>query len=68
VGYTDYKAHIVIAEDLYREKLSGDEPEPIQTHYLSVSKIGELIRSNYFFEAVSVLALLLANKYLEEHR
>jgi ADP-ribose diphosphatase len=65
-GHSNNKTHIVMAEELYEEKLSGDEPEPVQAFSWPIAKIDELIHSCDFNEARSVAALLLVKSFVEK--
>lgn len=56
------KMHIVIAKDLYPERLEGDEPEPLEVVKWPLSNIDELLARDDFTEARSIAALLLVDK------
>ncbi|HEC12445.1 MAG TPA: ADP compounds hydrolase NudE [Acidiferrobacteraceae bacterium] len=63
-GYSDYHCHILLAQDLYPQKLKGDEPEPIETLTWPVDDIGSLLNQSDLTEARSLLALFLLRDYL----
>lgn len=65
-GHFDHKTHIVLAEDLYPEKLSGDEPEPIDVFSWPIANSVELIHTNEFREARSVAALLIVKNLIDK--
>lgn len=50
---------IFIAEDLYPEKLPGDEPEPLEVIEWSLSNYVTLLQQDDFNEARSIAALML---------
>lgn len=66
-GYFNATMHIVLAFDLYPEKLAGDEPEPLELVTWARSQSELLLQQADFTEARSVAALLLAQQYLETH-
>jgi ADP-ribose diphosphatase len=53
--------YLVFAEDLYHEKLVGDEPEPIEVVPWPLSKMDELLAQDDFTEARSIAALFMIN-------
>ena len=57
---------IVLAEDLYEQKLEGDEPEPLTLVSWPQSKMIELLALSDFNEARNVSALFLAREYLNQ--
>ncbi|NVJ59070.1 MAG: ADP compounds hydrolase NudE [Gammaproteobacteria bacterium] len=67
-SYLSHKMSIVLAQDLYPEKLEGDEPEPIEVVPYPFDKIDELIADTEFTEARSIAALYLARSYLTQQK
>ncbi len=63
-GYLSHKMSIVLARELYPEKLEGDEPEPIEVIPFPLQQLDELIQRHDFTEARSIAALYLAREYL----
>lgn len=57
---------IVLAEDLYRQKLEGDEPEPLTLVTWPQSNMLGLLELSDFNEARNVSALFLAREYLNQ--
>lgn len=55
---------LFIGQDLYPEKLAGDEPEPLEVVPWKVSEIDQLLAQPDFTEARSVTALLLLERWL----
>lgn len=64
-SYNKSRMHILLAEDLYEEKLEGDEPEPIEVVPWKVSQMDALLKHPDFHEARSVTALLLLDRFLK---
>jgi ADP-ribose diphosphatase len=63
-GYLSHSTHIVLAEDLYPDRLEGDEPEPLEVVPWQISKINELIEHEECTEARSIAALYLVRDRL----
>lgn len=57
---------IVLAEDLYEQKLEGDEPEPLTLVTWPINKMMALLNQSDFNEARNVSALFLAREYLNQ--
>lgn len=66
-GYFNATMQIVLATDLYAERLEGDEPEPLELVLWRWDQLDELLAQADFTEARSVAALFLARKYLDSH-
>jgi ADP-ribose diphosphatase len=64
-SYLEHTTDIVIAQDLYPEKLPGDEPEELEVIPWKLSKINELIASGKCTEARSIAALFMTLEYLK---
>lgn len=64
-GYFNATMHVLLAFDLYAERLAGDEPEPLELVRWSRQQTAALLQQADFTEARSVAALLLAQQYLE---
>ena len=63
-SYFSSKMTLFLAQDLYPEKLDGDEPEPLQVVRWPLSQAEELLHHMDFAEARSITALFLALKQL----
>jgi ADP compounds hydrolase len=63
-SYMGNKITIVLAEQLYPEKLPGDEPEPIEVIPYSLCELDQLIASEAFYEAYAVAALYMVRDRL----
>lgn len=57
---------LFIAQDLYPEKLEGDEPEPLELVRWPLNQAEELLTHLDFCEARSITALLLALRYIKQ--
>lgn len=58
--------HIVIATDLYPEKLPGDEPEPLEVVKWSLSDKDKLLQQPDFTEARCIAALYMAEEWYRQ--
>ena len=65
-GYFTHQMELVIAQDLYPEKLEGDEPEPLEVVYWPIHQIDKLLEQEDFTEARSIAALFLAERFLNK--
>ncbi|KAB0461033.1 ADP compounds hydrolase NudE [Vibrio kanaloae] len=66
-SYFSSKMTLFIAEELYPEKLKGDEPEPLDVVRWPLSQAEELLTHLDFCEARSITALLLALRVLNNN-
>jgi ADP-ribose diphosphatase len=64
-GYMQHSTHIVLARDLYEQRLPGDEPEPIEVVPWSLSRLTELFERDDFSEARSIAALFMVRDRLQ---
>lgn len=62
-AYMSHETQIVLATDLYPEKLEGDEPEPIECLRWPLEQLDELIARADFTEARSIAALYMARDW-----
>lgn len=65
-NYMQHQTQIVLAENLYPERLEGDEPEPLEVVPVKLSEIETLLAREDFTEARSIAALLLVKHYRPE--
>lgn len=63
-GYVDHATHVVLARDLYAERLPGDEPEEIEVVPWKWSRLEALMGREDFTEARSIAALFLTRELL----
>jgi len=67
-GYLSHTMSLVIASDLFPEKLEGDEPEELEVIHWPISKIKELVLRDDFTESRSIAALFLLQDYLSQQQ
>ncbi len=63
-SYFSSKMNIVLAENLYEEKLEGDEPEPLIVRRWPLNNMLALLQEPDFREARNVSALFMAREWL----
>ena len=63
-GYMTHVTHVVLARDLFPEKLEGDEPEEIEIVPWPISDLLELSRRDDCTEGRSIAALYIARDLL----
>ncbi|NOT10873.1 MAG: ADP compounds hydrolase NudE [Methylococcaceae bacterium] len=64
-SYLEHMTEIIIAQDLYEEKLSGDEPEELEIIPWRLSQINQLLATGECTEARSIAALFMTLEYLK---
>jgi len=64
-SYLQHTTEIIIAQDLYLEKLTGDEPEELEVIPWNINKINELLVTEICTEARSIAALFMTLEYLK---
>ncbi|QDH70802.1 ADP compounds hydrolase NudE [Marilutibacter alkalisoli] len=62
--YMSHEAHLVVARDLYPERLPGDEPEELEVVPWRLDALHELILREDFSEGRSIAALFIAREWL----
>jgi len=63
-SYMTSMTHVVLARDLYPERLPGDEPEELEVVGWKLSELHELIGRPDVSEGRSIAALFIAREYL----
>ncbi|MGR9071526.1 MAG: ADP compounds hydrolase NudE [Gammaproteobacteria bacterium] len=63
-AYLEHVTEIVLARDLYEEKLPGDEPEELEVVPWKMDSLNELFASGECTEARSIAALFLIREFL----
>lgn len=63
-GYMARKLEIVLAQDLFPQKLIGDEPEEIEVVPFKLTQLDELLKRNDVHEAACITALFLTKELL----
>jgi ADP-ribose diphosphatase len=59
-----HMAHVVLAQDLYPERLVGDEPEELDVVPWKMSELHTLLGRDDVTEGRSIAALFMAREYL----
>jgi ADP-ribose diphosphatase len=67
-GYFSHATHLVLAQDLYPERLEGDEPEAIEVVPWPLDRLTELCTQEDCTEARSIAGLFLVRDYLAGNR
>jgi len=67
-NYMQHRTQIVLARDLYEERLEGDEPEPLEVIPVKFNELDEWLAREDFSEARSIAALLLVQRLLQNQR
>ena len=62
--YMSHAAHLVVARDLYPQRLEGDEPEELEVIPWRLDALHELILREDFSEGRSIAALFIAREWL----
>lgn len=65
-SYLEHMTDIIIARDLYEEKLVGDEPEELEVIPWKLENIHTLVVSGECSEARSIAALFMTQKFLSQ--
>jgi ADP-ribose diphosphatase len=65
-GHMGFTINLLLARDLYPERLPGDEPEPPEVVPWPLDRLEELIVSDEFREARAIAGLFLVRHHLAE--
>ena len=63
-GYMSHQTHLVLARDLYPQRLPGDEPEELEVVPWKLSNLHELVLREDCSEGRSIAALFIAREWL----
>jgi len=63
-SYMTHMAHVVLAQDLYPERLEGDEPEQLEVVPWKLADLHTLVVRDDVSEGRSIAALFMAREYL----
>ena len=66
--YMSHQTHVVLARDLYPERLPGDEPEEMDVVPWKLDALDELLLREDCSEGRSIAALFIARGFLQRHR
>lgn len=61
-GHISHYTHVIIAQDLYEQRLLGDEPEEIEVVPWPLEKLSALFAREDCTEARSIAALLMVKE------
>lgn len=64
-SYLEHMTEIIIAQDLYEERLLGDEPEELEVVPWQLGNLNALLATGECTEARSIAALFMAVEYLK---
>lgn len=64
-GYMSHMTHVVLARDLYPQKLQGDEPEELEVIPWPIAELHELVQRPDCTEGRSIAALYITRDYLQ---
>lgn len=65
-GYMSQKIQVVLARDLYEERLPGDEPEPMRVDRINLRELSSLVQHEQFSEGRALAALYLVRDLLTQ--
>jgi NUDIX domain. len=65
--YMTHSTWLVLARDLYPQKLVGDEPEPLEPVPWKLADLDRLMLREDFSEGRSLAALFIAREWLRQH-
>jgi ADP-ribose diphosphatase len=65
-GYMTHVTHVVLARDLYPEKLQGDEPEELEVVPWPLDDLNSLVQRQDCTEGRSIAALYIARDHLQQ--
>ncbi|TXL17808.1 hypothetical protein BMR04_03985 [Methylococcaceae bacterium HT3] len=63
-SYMEHMTEIILAQDLYPEKLPGDEPEELEVVPWKLDNLTQLVSSGQCTEARSIAALYMVRDYM----
>ena len=67
-GYMTHVTHVVLARDLYPEKLKGDEPEALEIIPWPIADLHSLVQRPDCTEGRSIAALYIARDYQQQEK
>lgn len=63
-SYMEHNINIFVARDLYPERLTGDEPEPIEVVPMNLNNINDIVMRGDVCEGRSIAALYMVKEWL----
>lgn len=67
-GYMGHRINAVLVEDLYEERIPGDEPEPLEVVYHRLSELETLVQRDDLTEARVIAALYMTREILNKRK
>ena len=67
-AFMAHETHVVVAEELFEERLPGDEPEPIEVVPWRLDALHGLIQREEFSEGRAIAALFIVREWLHNER
>ena len=67
-SYMTHVTHVILARDLYTEKLEGDEPEELEIIPWPIADLHELVQRPDCTEGRSIAALYIGREYLQREK
>jgi ADP-ribose diphosphatase len=64
--YMNHEIHLVLAEELYPEKLIGDEPEPLEVLKWKLADLDQIMLRDDCSEGRSLAALFIVREFLQK--
>ena len=64
-SYMTHVAQVVLAEDLYEQRLPGDEPEPMEVIRWPLANLGELVARDDITDGRGIAALFIVREWLQ---
>jgi ADP-ribose diphosphatase len=66
-SYMEHNIHVLLARELYPERLTGDEPEPLEVVPCDIGDLLELAMRDDVIEGRTIAALFMARAWLARH-
>ena len=63
-SYMTHTAHLVLARDLYEQRLPGDEPEQLEVVRWPLAELGRLVQQDEVSDGRAIAALFIAREWL----
>lgn len=67
-NYMNHRMHVMLASNLYEQRLEGDEPEPLIVETHAIDDITSLLAREDFHEARAIAALFIAREMLRNEQ
>ena len=65
-SFTGFKAHVVLATELYDKKLEADEPEPPEKVIWPLKRLDDILSTREVSDSYSLAALYLVRDYIDK--